>query len=85
MRAFERIGLELFADPGDDMFVWARFPGVDDSLTLAQAAQRQGIMLAPGAIFRSHLENSPWMRFNVAICEDPRVQRRIQELCPRSR
>jgi hypothetical protein len=28
------------------MFVWARLPQVEDSLTLAEAAQRGGIMLA---------------------------------------
>ena len=59
------IGLELFAEPADGMFIWARFPHVEDSLTLAEAAQRDGIMLAPGAVFRPHLERSPWMRFNV--------------------
>ena len=26
VHAFEQIGLELFAQPGDGMFVWARFP-----------------------------------------------------------
>ena len=46
------------------MFVWARFLHVDDSLALAEAAQRDGIMLAPGTVFRPHLERSPWMRFN---------------------
>src|SRR6185437_10983268 len=74
-RAFERIGLELFAEPKDGMFVWARFPHVEDSLTLAEAAQRDGIMLAPGAVFRPHLDRSPWLRFNVTACEDRRVQR----------
>jgi DNA-binding transcriptional MocR family regulator len=80
VRAFERIGLELFAEPADGMFVWARFPHVDDSLELAEAAQREGIMLAPGAVFRPHLERSPWMRFNVAVCEDTRVQRWLQRV-----
>jgi DNA-binding transcriptional MocR family regulator len=78
VRACERMGLELFVEPTDGMFVWARFPHVDDSLTLAEAAQRDGIMLAPGAIFRPHLERSPWMRFNVTVCEDTRVQRWLQ-------
>jgi DNA-binding transcriptional MocR family regulator len=78
VRACERMGLELFAEPMDGMFVWARFPHIDDSLTLAEAAQRDGIMLAPGAIFRPHLERSPWMRFNVTACEDTRVQRWLQ-------
>ncbi len=74
IRAFERSGLELFVEPADGMFVWARFPHIDDSLTLAEVAQRDGIMLAPGAVFRPHLERSPWMRFNVAVCAEPRVQ-----------
>jgi DNA-binding transcriptional MocR family regulator len=78
VRAFERMGLELFVEPADGMFVWARFPHVEDSLALAEASQRDGIMLAPGAVFRPHLERSPWMRFNVTVCEDPRVQRWLQ-------
>jgi DNA-binding transcriptional MocR family regulator len=78
VRAFERIGLELFAEPADGMFVWARLPHVDDSLTLAEASQREGIMIAPGAVFRPHLERSPWMRFNITACEDPRLQRWLQ-------
>ena len=78
VRAFERMGLELFVEPTDGMFVWARLPQVEDSLTLAEASQRDGIMLAPGAVFRPHLERSPWMRFNVTACEDTRVQRWLQ-------
>jgi DNA-binding transcriptional MocR family regulator len=80
VRAFERIGLELFAEPADGMFVWARFPNIDDSLALAEAAQRDGLLLAPGTVFRPHLERSPWMRFNVAICEDSRVLSELQRL-----
>jgi DNA-binding transcriptional MocR family regulator len=80
LHAFERIGLELFAEPAGGMFVWARFPHVDDSLALAEASQRDGIMLAPGTVFRPHLQRSPWMRFNVAVCEDTRVQRWLERL-----
>ena len=78
VRAFERVGLELFVEPADGMFVWARFPHVEDSLALAEASQRDGIILAPGAVFRPHLERSPWMRFNVAVCEHPRVQDQLE-------
>jgi DNA-binding transcriptional MocR family regulator len=78
VRAFERIGLELFMEPVDGMFLWARFPQIDDSLALAEESQREGIMLAPGTVFRPHLERSPWMRFNVAVFEDTRVQRWLQ-------
>jgi DNA-binding transcriptional MocR family regulator len=78
VHAFEQIGLQLFAQPGDGMFVWARFPHLEDSLALAEASQRDGIMLAPGTVFRPHLDCSPWLRFNVAVCEDTRVQRWLQ-------
>jgi DNA-binding transcriptional MocR family regulator len=78
VRAFERMGLELFVEPTDGMFLWARFPHVEDALPLAEASQRDGIMLAPGIVFRPHLERSPWMRFNASICEDMRVQRWLQ-------
>jgi DNA-binding transcriptional MocR family regulator len=80
VRAFERIGLELFVEPADGMFVWARFPHIDDSLPLAEVSQRDGIMLAPGAVFRPHLERSAWMRFNVTACEDTRVLNWLQRL-----
>jgi len=80
VRAFERMGMELFVEPADGMFVWARFPHIADSLALAEASQRDGIMLAPGAVFRPHLERSPWMRFNVTACEDTRVLRWLQQV-----
>jgi hypothetical protein len=35
-------------------------------------------MLAPGSVFRPHLERSPWMRFNVITCEDMGVLRWLQ-------
>ena len=79
MRAFEAMGLELYVRPADGMFVWARLPRIEDSLQLAESSQRDGIMLAPGAVFRPHLERSPWMRFNVATCEDTRVQRWLEQ------
>lgn len=78
VRAFERMGLELFVEPANGMFVWARFPHIEDSLTLAETSQREGIMLAPGVVFRPHLERSPWLRFNVTACEDARIQRWLQ-------
>ncbi len=83
VRAFERIGLELFVEPPDGMFVWARFPPAEDSLPLAEASQREGVMLAPGTVFRPHLERSPWLRFNVAVCAEQRVQNWLQGFAAR--
>jgi DNA-binding transcriptional MocR family regulator len=78
VRAFERTGLELFVEPQAGMFLWARFPHIDDSMALAERAMSEGIMLAPGHVFRPHLERSPWMRFNIAVCDDRRVQQWLE-------
>ena len=80
IRAFERVGLQAFVEPDAGMFVWARFPHVEDSLSLAERAQQQGVMIAPGVVFRPHLQPSPWMRFNVTTCDDPRVQRWLESV-----
>jgi DNA-binding transcriptional MocR family regulator len=80
IRGFERIGLELFAEPEAGMFLLARVPGVDDAIALAERGLREGVMLAPGTVFRPHLGPSPWLRFNVTVCEDPRVLRWLETL-----
>jgi DNA-binding transcriptional MocR family regulator len=78
--AFERIGLQCFFEPEAGMFLWARFPHVDDALALTKSATSHGIMLAPGVVFRPHLQRSPWMRFNVTTCDDPRVHRWLEHI-----
>lgn len=75
IRSFERIGLRAFCDPGSGMFLWARFDDVEDSLALAEEAMKRNLLLAPGTVFRPQLQPSPWMRFNIAVCDDPDVVR----------
>lgn len=78
--AFERIGMQLFVEPEAGMFLWARFPNVEDALTLTDSAGKNGIMLAPGVVFRPHLQPSPWMRFNVTTCDSSRVLRWLERV-----
>jgi DNA-binding transcriptional MocR family regulator len=78
--AFERIGMQLFVEPEAGMFLWARLPNVEDALTLTDGAGKSGIMLAPGVVFRPHLQPSPWMRFNVTTCDNPRVLRWLEQV-----
>jgi DNA-binding transcriptional MocR family regulator len=79
-RAFEKMGLMLLAEPNAGMFVWARFPEIEDTPALAERALREGFMLAPGNVFRPHLEPTPWMRFNVAVCDELRVLRWMERI-----
>lgn len=80
IHAFERIGLELFTEPEAGMFLWARFPQVNNAVALAKSASNHGIMIAPGVVFRPHLQPSPWMRFNVTACDDPHVHRWLEHV-----
>lgn len=74
IRAMARVGVELFTEPRSGMFLWGRIPGIDDTMALAERALEDGYLLAPGRVFRPHLEQSPWMRFNVTACDDTRVE-----------
>jgi DNA-binding transcriptional MocR family regulator len=80
IRTFERISVELFAEPTDGLFVWVRFPRIGDSRALADRVAREGLVLAPGSTFSPQHDRSPWMRFNVALSDNPRVHRWFERI-----
>jgi len=82
-KAFEDIGIEIFCQASSGMFLWGRFNGIEDSLPFAQQALSAGVLLAPGTVFRPNLQPSQWLRFNVAVCSDAAVQRRLKALVDR--
>jgi len=80
LQALERRGVEVFGRPDSGMFLWARFPGIEDAERLIRCAKAYGIQLAPGVAFRPLLEPSAWMRLNVTACDDPRVARWMEHV-----
>lgn len=80
MRKLEDCGLELFSRTGAGMFLWARYDQNTDAAQLASLAAAKGIMLGPGHLFRPHQEPSPWLRFNVAYCDEPAVYRFLRQV-----
>lgn len=74
LRMLERSGFTIFAEPAGGMFVWAKARGLDDAARLASQAAAADIMLAPGYAFRPQLQPSPYLRFNVAYAQDPRLE-----------
>jgi DNA-binding transcriptional MocR family regulator len=78
-RLLERHGLAIHGEPKHGMFVWARLPGVEDTAGIAAEAAHQGIMLAPGKVFRPQMQASPCLRFNVTATADPRFGRFLGE------
>jgi DNA-binding transcriptional MocR family regulator len=68
----DELGAEVFCRPEQSLYLWARFPGVEDSNALTRHCLGQGVMLAPGAIFSTQPKNIvPWTRLNVAYLDDP--------------
>lgn len=83
VRNLEKCGMEVYRENEDGMFIWARRDASENASQLAAHAAQQGIMLAPGALFRPNQEASPWLRFNAAGCENPAVFRLLADAAPR--
>ena len=79
-REFEEMGLTLELQPQAGMFVWAKMPEGIDPVILSQKAAGQGMMLAPGSLFRPHQQPSNYMRFNVAWCDKPEFWEHLKRL-----
>lgn len=68
-------GMMLFTRPTGGFFVWAGFAHDVDVREVAQRAVAEGIMLAPGYLFRPDQQPTPWLRFNVCYSNDQRLFR----------
>jgi DNA-binding transcriptional MocR family regulator len=75
MRMAERVGLQPFIPPQGGVFAWVRIPGAEDAVSLAAQAAEEGILLAPGTLFRPQGQASPWLRLNLAYASDVRLER----------
>lgn len=77
------LGFEIFHEPKAGLFLWARHPALPDAGRTAHEAAEHDILLGPGHLFSADLQPSPWMRFNVAFCDDERVfgffERRLRD------
>jgi DNA-binding transcriptional MocR family regulator len=66
-------GMEIFHRPTGGLFAWARFARPVDVHEVVGTAAKEGIMLAPGYLFRPDQQPTPWLRFNVAYSSNPRL------------
>jgi len=79
LRMVERVGLQTFHEPKSGLFLWARAPHIEDSVSLASKAAEQRIMLAPGKVFRPQMQASPWIRLNITFAKEQRLERFLGE------
>ncbi len=79
MALFESAGAEVYTRNPQTLYAWIAFPGVPDSITLAEALLPQKIVMAPGRIFNvDPAPVSKWSRINVAAVADPRFAKALR-------
>jgi DNA-binding transcriptional MocR family regulator len=77
----ESFGAEVFVKTPQSLYLWAAFPGIENSLTLAEDLLRHKVMMAPGRIFGvDSALVSRWSRFNVGAVLDPRFEQALAEI-----
>ena len=76
----EHAGLKVFHRPGAGIYVWAGFDRKVDVWSIVRAASRQGILLAPGALFRVDQSDAPWFRFNVSRSHHAKLYRFLETI-----
>jgi DNA-binding transcriptional MocR family regulator len=77
-RRFREAGIEV-PPHGGGMFLWTKLPA-GDAAALRRRARSQGILLAPGEIFRPDGRPTGHWRFNVAYADDERLYALLRTL-----
>jgi len=80
---FDKLGMLADLEPEGGMFLWMKMPEHLDIIEMSNQAAQQGIMLAPGNLFRPHQEPSQWMRFNVASSNEKSHLKFLQKFIER--
>jgi DNA-binding transcriptional MocR family regulator len=78
VRRFRDSGIEV-APHGGGMFLWTKLPATDPTV-VRRRARSQGILLAPGEIFRPDGQPTGHWRFNVAYADDERLYAFLRNL-----
>jgi len=79
-REFEARGVELAFRPQAGLFLWAKLPSREPVGKLWRMAAGEGVLLAPGELFRPDGSAIDYWRFNVAQCGGPELLRFVETL-----
>ena len=79
LQVLDELGADVFCRPEQSLYLWARFPGIEDANELTRRCLQRGVMLAPGSIFSATRDPVvPWTRLNVAYLDDPAFRASLQ-------
>lgn len=78
LRQLQRLGMRVDTEPAAGMFIWADCGR--DSEELARNAAHAGMLLAPGSLFSPTQAPSTYIRFSVALAEQPNAWKILASL-----
>ncbi len=80
-QALRPLGFQFFCRPLGGKFVWLRHPEIENSSDIWTLAAEAGIVIAPGKVFRSSMQDTPWFRLNVSHGNDPVLLKFLRSIC----
>lgn len=80
-KALRPLGFQFFCRPLGGKFVWLRHPDFDSSSDIWKLAADSGIVIAPGKVFRSGMQDTPWFRLNVSYGTEPSLLKFFKTIC----
>jgi DNA-binding transcriptional MocR family regulator len=69
------IGVMPWTLPSGGLFLWCTLPGAVDAADIARRALAEDVLFAPGNVFSVSQAAAGYMRFNVAMMEEPKILR----------
>jgi DNA-binding transcriptional MocR family regulator len=78
LRRLKGIGVMPWIEPSGGLFVWCRLPDAIDAADIARRALADDVLFAPGNVFSVSQSAGGFMRFNVAMMEDPKILRVLE-------
>jgi DNA-binding transcriptional MocR family regulator len=67
------IGVLPWIEPTGGLFLWGKLPDAVDAADIARRALAHEVLFAPGNVFSVSQSAGNFMRFNVAMMEDPKI------------
>jgi DNA-binding transcriptional MocR family regulator len=88
IKRLKGIGVIPWIEPAAGLFLWCKLPDAIDAADVARRALADDVLFAPGNVFSVSQSAGSFMRFNVAMMEDPKIFRVLQSAmteCTRTR
>jgi len=75
LKRLKSVGILPWLEPKAGLFLWCELPGSTDAAAVARRGLAADVLFAPGNVFSVGQSARSFMRFNVAMMDDPRIYR----------